>query len=140
MTPTLLAGVLVLAAGAPGLKDKPRPEPTLVGEWAAASVTVGGRPVPSGSDRWVFRAEGTYALYARGEPADAGDLTGEFGKAEGAVDLASKTVGLPANLCRFRIDGDTLALAVGQNRGGRPAGLDPGPRVTVWVFKRVHDK
>jgi hypothetical protein len=57
--PTLLPTVLLLAAGAPAPKDKARP-PTVVGEWATESVTVGGRPWEAGADRWRFEADGTW--------------------------------------------------------------------------------
>jgi len=44
MTRLSRLGGLALAAGAPNLKDKAAPAPTLVGEWVPESVTVGGRP------------------------------------------------------------------------------------------------
>jgi hypothetical protein len=135
MAPALL--LLAAAVAAPNLKDKPAPEPTLVGEWVPESVTVGGRPSTPGSDRWAFRADGTYALYGQGARLDGGELTGDVGKAGGTLDLASENRGPTANLCRFRVDGDTLTLAVGHNPGGRPADVEPGPKVTVWVMKRV---
>ena len=40
-------------------------------------------------------------------------------------------------MCRFRVDGDTLTLAVGHCRAGRPATVEAGPKATVWVMKRV---
>jgi hypothetical protein len=132
--PPLVLG-LALALGAPALKDKPAP--SLLGEWVPEGVTVGGRPAAPGADRWVFRAGGTYALYAQGARLDGGDLTGDVGKAGGALDLAGGNRGLTANRCRFRVDGDTLTLAVGHNPGGRPDDVGPGPRVTVWVMRRV---
>jgi hypothetical protein len=64
-------------------------------------------------------------------------MTGDVGKAGGALDLAGGNRGLTANLCRFRLDGDTLTLAVGHNPGGRPDGVEPGPKATVWVMRRV---
>ena len=75
MTPTLLTGVLLLTARAPNLKDKPRPEATLVGEWAVESVNAGGRPASLGSDRWAFRADGTMSILSRGKAIDSGDYT-----------------------------------------------------------------
>ena len=140
MTPTLLSGVLLLTAGAPALKDKPRPEATLVGEWAPESVTVGLRPAEPGADRWVFRADGTYAIQTGGKPADKGDATGDLGRSVGTLDLATRSAALPVNLCRFRIDGDTLTMSVGHDPGVRPADLEVAPKATVWVMKRVKAK
>src|SRR4051812_7275225 len=135
MTPLIVS--LALGIGAPALKEKATPEPMLVGEWVPESVTVGGRPSTPGSNRWAFRADGTYALYAQGARLDGGELTGDVGKAGGTLDLAGGNQGLTVNLCRFRVDGDTLTLAVGHNPAGRPADVVPGPKVTVWVMKRV---
>jgi uncharacterized protein (TIGR03067 family) len=137
MTPTLLAGVLLLAAGAPGLKEKAAPESTLVGEWAVESVTVRGRPVHAGSDRWVFRADGTWALYGRGQELAAGPLTIDPKAAPATIDLAERAAAGRTDLGRYRVDGDTLTLALGHDWGVRPATVEPGPKVTVWVLKRV---
>ena len=140
MTPTLMSGVLVLTAGAPNLKDKPRPEATLVGEWAVESVSVGGRPASLGSDRWVFRADGTMSLLSQGKVIDARDYTlGERAPVR-TLDLVQNAGRGQADPARYRIDGDTLTLSVGHRAGGRPADLEPGPKATVWVFKRVKDK
>ena len=133
MPPLLLA--LAVAVGAPALKDKPAP--SLLGEWVPEGVTVGGRPSTPGADRWVFRADGTYALYAGGAQRTGGDLVGDVGRTEGTLDLYGETPGQAPTLCRFRVDGDTLTLAVGHNPGGRPDDVEPGPKVTVWVMRRV---
>jgi hypothetical protein len=132
--PPVILG-LTLALGAPALKDKPAP--SLLGEWVPEGVTVGGRPAMPGSDRWVFRADGTYALYAQGARLDGGEMTGDVGTAAGALDLYGEAPGSPPTMCRFRVDGDTLTLAVGHCRAGRPATVEPGPKATVWVMRRV---
>ena len=131
---------LALAPAAPALKEKVVPEPTLVGEWAPESVTVRGRPVNPGSDRWVFRADGTWAMYGRGKELVAGPLTVDPTAAPATIDLAERAAGGRTDLGRYWVDGDTLVLAVGLDWGVRPATVDPGPKATVWVFKRVKDK
>jgi uncharacterized protein (TIGR03067 family) len=138
MRPFLLA--LVFAAAAPALKDKPVPEPTLIGEWVPESVKVNGRPIQPGSDRWVFRADGTWAMSATGTEMDAGTFARDPKDSPGTIDLTSGTNTRPADLCRYRVDGDTLVLSVGHVQGERPAELQPGRKVTVWVFKRVAKK
>jgi uncharacterized protein (TIGR03067 family) len=135
---TLLA--LTLAPAAPGLKEKAAPEPTVFGEWVPESVTVRGRPVRAESDRWVFRADGTWAMYGRGKELVAGPLTVDPTAAPATIDLAERAAAGRTDLGRYRVDGDTLTLAVGIDWGVRPATVDPGPKVTVWVFKRVKDK
>jgi hypothetical protein len=105
-----------MTIGAPALKDKPGPEPTLIGEWIPESVTVNARPIQPGSDRWVFRADGTWAM---------------------SVDLSSVINSRPADLCRYWVDRDTMVLSVGHVQGERPADLHPARNATVWVFKRA---
>lgn len=136
----LLVAALSLSPGAPALKEKPAPEPTLVGEWAPESVTVSGRPVRPGSDRWVFRADGAWSMWARGTEVEAGSFAWDPKGSPGTVDLTGTANTRPADLCRYRVDGDTLVLSVGHVQGERPADLQPARKVTVWVFKRVTPK
>jgi len=128
-----------LALGAPALKEKPAPESTLLGEWVPVSVTVGGRPSPPSSDRWAFRPDGTWAISAGGKELASGPLTGNAKLSPGTADLVDAASGI-VNLCRYEVIGDTLTLSVGHCRAGRPAGLDPAPKATVWEFKRVVKK
>jgi hypothetical protein len=44
------------------------------------------------------------------------------------------------NLCRYKLDADTLILSLGHGRTDRPTDTEPGPGKTVWVLKRVKDK
>jgi len=137
MTPVLLT--LALAAAAPAPKEKARPDPSPVGEWVPEGVTVGGKPTQAGTDRWQFRADGTWAMYSDGNPVAAGTYTHDPKAAPPAADLVGAANG-PADPCRYRVDGDTLTLAVGHDPAARPADLRPGPKVTVWVFKRAKDR
>ncbi len=130
---TLLAAALLI--GAPGLKDKAKPV-TLVGIWAPESVNVGGQVSELGSDRWTFTAEGTYTIGKAGKPLDAAKFADDP-KAK-TLDLNSVRVGTN-NLCRYQIEGDTLILAVGHDPNVRPDGLETGPKVTIWVMKRVKE-
>ena len=132
--------VLALAPAAPALKEKAAPEPTVIGEWAPESVTVGGRPSEPGVDRWVFRADGTWAIIGRGKELSAGPLTVDPKAGSGTVDLADRAAAGQDNMGRYRVDGDTLTLALGHDWGVRPATVEPGPKVTIWVLKRVKAK
>ena len=128
---------LALAVGAPNLKEKPAPVPALVGEWVPECVTVSARPSTPGSNRWEFRADGTFAIYGQGKELEAGPFTREAKGAEGTLDLTKAAGGRPANLCRYRVEADTLVLSVGHDPGVRPPDLQPANKTTVWVFKRV---
>ena len=119
MTPALLAVALSVAAPAP--KDKPAPAPALAGEWTPEGLTVGGRPAATGTDRFAFRADGTWALSTAGVESAGGRFTRDPGGAAGTIDLMDGRPGWEPNLCRYRVDADTLILAVGHSRpGGRP--------------------
>jgi uncharacterized protein (TIGR03067 family) len=130
---------LALPVSAPALKDKPSPEPTIVGTWAVESSNVNGRVIEPGSDRWVFNADGTQSIYGQGQLLQS--ATYSFGPRAAArtLDLVADAGGRHTNRCLYRIDGDTMTLSVGHGQFGRPADLDPGKGVTVWVFKRVRD-
>jgi uncharacterized protein (TIGR03067 family) len=137
MTPALLTLALVAAAPAP--KEKARPDPSPVGAWVPESVTVSGRPTEAGTDRWEFRPDGSWAMSNRGQPAAAGTFTQDPKASPATLDLTDSTNG-QTNLCRYQVDGDTLTLSVSHDPANRPANLEPGRKVTVWVFRRVKDQ
>jgi len=138
MTPSLWAGVLVLTAGAPTLKEKAAA--TVVGEWVVEQATVGGKPESSLIGyHWVFNAAGTRHATAKagGTPAIAGRYT-QDPKAR-TVDLTTATPVESVYLCRYRVDGDTLTLNVGWERAPRPEAMDAPANslCTLYVMKRV---
>src|SRR5262245_24553845 len=106
-----LFAALAMTVGAPALKEKPTPEPTLVGEWVPESVSVNGQTVRPGSDQWVFRADRSWDMWSRGLPVDGGSFAWDPKGSPGTVDLTSTNNPRPADLCRFRVDGDTLTLS-----------------------------
>jgi uncharacterized protein (TIGR03067 family) len=134
--PPLIA-VLALAVGAPNLKDPP---PSLIGEWVAESVTVGGKPWGSESEQWVFAAGGTWAIHNGEKVTGSGGFTWDPKRSPGTIDLAHGSADLPVNLCRYQLNGDTLVLSIGHDAKVRPADVRPGPDVTVWVLKRAKKK
>jgi uncharacterized protein (TIGR03067 family) len=137
MTSALLALSLVIAAPAP--KERAKADPSLVGVWVPESVTVSGKPTAAGTDRWEFRADGTWAMSNKGQPVATGTYTQDPKAAPPTADLVH-TANEQMSLCRYRVDGETLTLSVGHDLAARPADLLPGPKVTVWVFKRAKDK
>jgi uncharacterized protein (TIGR03067 family) len=135
MPPLLVA--LALTIGAPALKDKPGPEPTLVGEWVPQTVTVNGNPSEPASDRWVFAADGTWALHVHGTKIGSGSFICDPKRSPGTTDLAHSSGGGPDMLCRYRLDGNTLVLSIGVDPGVRPADVQPTRNTVVWVLKRA---
>jgi uncharacterized protein (TIGR03067 family) len=129
--------VTALGLGAPALKPKP-PAPSLIGEWVAQEISVGGKPDPVGVEvRWVFGADGTRTVFHGGERVAAGRYTVDPGASPPAMDLdPEKHSTYP---CVFRVEKDKLTVMVNWLQDRRPTGFEslPGTRYMKYVFKRV---
>jgi len=136
MNATLL--FVAVAVGAPALKDAPRKEPSIVGEWAVESVNVGGKPSKPASDRWAFNADGSFAIYSDGQPSKLPrHFVHDSKVSPSTLDLLPNGGDAPSHLCTFQIEGDKLILSVGHDSKIRPAGLEPAEGATVWVMTRI---
>ena len=108
-------------------------------------MNVDGQPVRLESDWRTFGRDGTWAIFSHGTERERGPVVWDSKGSPGTLDLARPAANGPANLpalarARYRLDGDTLTLSIGHGPTGRPADLDPGKGVTVWLLKRVRDK
>jgi hypothetical protein len=126
-----------LALGAPALKDPPKKEATIVGEWAVESVNVGAKPSSPSSDHWEFNADGTFSIHSDGKTLHSSHFVFDSKVTPCTLDIFPGGGGPPEHLCRFQIDGDKLILSVGHDSKVRPADLEPAKRATVWVMKRL---
>ena len=144
MYSTLLIG-LAMTVGAPGAKDAPKKESTIVGEWIGEKATRGGqdRPVPEGGITFIFTAEGkltvkegarepkdgaTYKIDAKKNPAEL-DIIPPVGKDE------------PTILGIFKIEDDKLTICIGggsKEGSERPTKFESleGSRTMLMVLKR----
>ena len=134
---------LAAGVGAPALKDKEK-TPTLVGEWTIEEATVGGKPSPPGTNpnRWVFRADGTRAIFGPdGKELVGGNYTTDLKGGTLDLDSTGAKDGMPY-LCRFKVDGDTLTLNVGWQMAPRPPGFESplDSKCTLYVMKRIKAK
>jgi uncharacterized protein (TIGR03067 family) len=138
MNATILITALVL--GAPALKDKQKPE-SIVGEWIAEEITVGGKPTPVGGRelRWTFAADGTRSNCLAGQPALTGRYDDEPKKTLPSIDLEQDGANGANYHCAYKIEGDTLTLCVGWAKTPRPLTLESpeGSSTTLYVFRRV---
>jgi uncharacterized protein (TIGR03067 family) len=129
--------VTALGLGAPALKPKP-PAPTLIGEWVAEEITVGGKSDPINQEvRWVFGADGTRTVFHGGERVATGRYTVDAKAHPAAMDLdPDKDCTYP---CVFKVEKDRLTVMVNWLGDGRPTGFESraGTRSTKYVFKRV---
>ena len=116
--------------------------------WSAASTPSGNSPAPAttnvgGNDGWQgleyeFTAAGGWVIYRDGR--DIGGVVRTYtaaGKAgSGPVDVCERADGT-AELALYKVDGDTLSLAIRTGRGARPTDLEPAPGVMTFTFSRV---
>lgn len=137
MNTTLL---LALAVGAPALKDKAPPPPSIEGEWRVASRLDGGKP-SSDNNLWTFSPGGvaeirepvglnvasrlTYTLSSDGIVKTIDFLEGQ---GNGKADLRQGI---------YKIEGDTLTVSFTLGNDPRPTSFDPSPGRYVIALKRV---
>jgi hypothetical protein len=135
MNATLMFAALAL--GAPALKDPPKKEATIVGEWAVESVNVGATPSSPSSNHWEFNADGTFSIHSDGKTVTRSNFVCDSKVTPCTLDILPSGAGSTQHLCRFQIDGDKLILSVGHDSNVRPSNLEPAEKTTVWVMKRV---
>ena len=138
MNLTLL--VAALALGAPALKDPPKKQASILGEWVADQCTVGGKPIPLDGTAigWTFSADGAVALVNNGRTLDTHHFLADTKASPATVDLNSQKA-QECYLCTFKVEGDTLTLNVGWIGAGRPTAFEcpAGSKCTLYVLKRV---
>jgi uncharacterized protein (TIGR03067 family) len=135
---------LALVVGAPGAKDPPKKEVTIVGEWIGEKAVRGGkeRPVPEGGITFNFAADGKLTVKegAR-EPKDGATYKVDAKKSPAEIDIIPP-VGKdePTIQGIFKIDGDTLTICITGGQGGeRPTKFESpeGSRTMLMILKRA---
>ena len=140
--------VLVLGAaftlGAPGLKDPPNKESTIVGEWVAEKVVQNGLlELEPGDLRHTFTAEGRWVVFRDGvelEGSNRGyvlDPKATPATIDFSLDRAKPSTAPLLGI--FRLDGDILTLCVAMDGQPRPTEFSSPRRsqITLIVFKRM---
>jgi len=143
---TFMVAGLALLIAAPGPKDPPKKEPTIVGEWVGESATAGGMalPVPQGGIKFTFTADGKLTVDepGRGKAEEAGTYQIDAKKTPAEIDLnppAGRNE--PTILGIYKLDGDTLTLCFHQGGPGveRPKNFESpaGAKSIVMTLKRA---
>jgi uncharacterized protein (TIGR03067 family) len=143
MPACLLVG-LALSVGAPAVKDPPKKEATIIGQWVGEKAVAGGMnlPVPDGGIIFTFAPDGllTVTQGGRGKP-DAGSYTVDPKKNPAEIDLvpaADKKEAVLQGI--YKLDGDTLTLCFRRGAPGaeRPKAFESpaGSDVIVMTLKR----
>jgi uncharacterized protein (TIGR03067 family) len=144
MYPSMLTA-LALAVGAPGAKDPPKKEASIVGEWGVESAVVGGkRDDPPAGTTWAFTADGKSVLsVAGGKGAGPGPstYTADAKKDPAQVDITAGPKGTPMKGI-YKRDGDTLILCLSLDGDSRPAVFESkeGAKVILLTLTKAKKK
>jgi uncharacterized protein (TIGR03067 family) len=137
-----VALLLALTVGAPALKDKAAPAPSLQGEWQVKSRTDRGQP-STDQNCWIF---------APGGSAEIRDPTGRVASTltyTVASDGKLKTLDFyeaqgngRADLRQaiYKIDGDTMTISWTLGNTPRPTSFEPANDHYVIVLERARRK
>jgi uncharacterized protein (TIGR03067 family) len=128
---------LTLPVSAPALKDKPPPGPPVVGRWQCTALTIDGAPNPQWQGlEYEFTADGKWVIYRDGRVLDDRARTYKLDPkaGAGAIDVDE---GVPERGA-FRVEKDTLQLAIHFGGGDRPARPEAtGKGIMTFTFERV---
>jgi uncharacterized protein (TIGR03067 family) len=144
----MLATLLALSLGAPGIKEKADPAVDIIGEWLIESSTYSGKIKSLADERvtYTFTKDGRRLISRKGVVDQEFEYKVVDAKADPPrVDLISPNSN-PAGqafkaICR--IEKDRLLLAQGRlTSAERPTSFESpnGSDVIVWVLKRVKPK
>src|SRR5262245_17841659 len=137
-TATFLA--IVLPLGAPALKDPPAAVPTIVGRWECSALVVDGGPNPQWKGlEYEFTKDGKWIIYRDGRVLDDRERTYQIDpKLAEAIDVTEGPQPSPSS---FRVEKDTLKLAIASAGSGRPAGPETtGKGIMTFTFQRVQPR
>ena len=140
MQASILIG-LALGLGAPGAKDPPKKEVSIVGEWVAEKGTVGGddRPTPAGSVVFEFTADGKVVIREGKKQPDPAEYKVNPKKEPAEIDVSPPAdQKQPTMKGIYKLDADTLTICI--SRGGvRPTKFESpkGSDLMLLVLKRA---
>lgn len=140
MSPSMLTA-LALAIGAPGPKEPPKDQSSLVGEWAIEGAVIGGRrDDPPAGTTWTFTADGKSVLTITGAKGDAaaGTYKTDSKKDPAWVDISAGPKGTPMKGI-YKRDGDTLTLCLGTHKDERPTAFESkeGAKAVLLTLTKV---
>ena len=137
MNTTLL---LALALGAPALKDKAPPPPSIEGEWRVASRLDGGKPTTD-NNVWIFSAGGAAEIREPTDQSGISKLTYTV-SSDGMVKTIDFLEGQGNGKADprqgiYKMEGETLTFSFTLGTDARPTSFDPSPGRYVIALKRV---
>ena len=140
----LLVGV-ALSVGAPALKDPPKAEPPILGNWELVEWLQNGTKTAFAEGSGVEFLPSGKRLWRDG-PGEVDERSYQLGPkaSPAAIDLIRTAGGQPpiVHPCIFKIEGDTLTIGVGVADGDRPKTFEEARDrgYMHMAFKRVKKK
>ena len=142
MNATLLFGV-VLTVSAPALKDPPKKDNDLTGEWVAESTTSAGRMLAvAGNLVYTFTPDGKWLIHRDGTELAAPNRGFAYDPKPNppTIDLMSNRTrpDTTGRLGIYKVEGDTLTICVAAAKAGRASNFESTAenRQTIYTLKR----
>src|SRR5262245_33942136 len=139
---TLVVTVLVL--GAPALKDPPKKEVNIVGEWVVESQISGGTMVKSATPQtYTFSADGTWTVTRNGRAMGktSRSFTVDKTTIPASIDLKTNTAAArPSMTGIVKVEHDVLTLCYSRGGEDRPTKFESPEDSTIIliVLRRVN--
>jgi uncharacterized protein (TIGR03067 family) len=138
---------VALAVGAPGVKDPPKKDPSIIGAWRFETLTINGVALPNkkgdDADVIMFKADDTYSTVRTSDGKSAETTRGTYKfdakKTPAEIDITSTPDGKdkPAYGI-YKIDGDTLTISTADDaRPTKFESVEGGKTSILMTLKRV---
>jgi uncharacterized protein (TIGR03067 family) len=140
MTPVIILGIVVVAAPLP--KERPKPPPSVVGEWVLVNATFDGveEKFVDGPRRFVFDADGTYTVFRGGRKQYEHEYGTNPKTDPAGMDLERVLSGeRGTHEAIYKVAGDTLTICWAIRQTPRPTKFEStaDSKTVLWVFQRV---
>src|SRR5262245_50913567 len=148
MYSSLLIG-LAISLGAPGPKEAPKKEASIIGEWIGEKFVMSGTEMPAAKGgkgmRFTFKDDGKFTIHGKGEVPESGTYKIDPKKDPSEIDLTSPE-GKPPHSTPgiYKVEGDTLTIcftfALGDEKPAqRPTKFDSPKNsdLILMQFKRT---
>lgn len=150
MNTTLLGLALVVAA--PNLKEPPKKNPEIVGQWTVESMNLGGKQNARAPAEMIyeFTADGQWLINRGGVVVKSVPREVKYDPKANppTIDVvypeaAAGKGGTPRNMLGiYKVEGDMLTICFGASGGDRPTKFESedGSRVMLMTLKRANKK
>jgi uncharacterized protein (TIGR03067 family) len=141
--------LLALTLGAPALKDPPKKELKIEGDWVVESQITGGRPLKSAIERhYIFSGDGKWTMTSSKAKAKNAPSLSRTYVIDGSTNPASIDMKTSSGLTQpnmvgiIKVDGDTLTLCYSRSGEDRPKTFESpeDSSMILIIMKRAKPK